>query len=95
MVIFRRLASGGASCFAAEVGEVDVGANEGSPLSFFFTMTPLSAFLTDTSFLGAGIVALIWPSLPGLDGTEGFETTGGGLLIALSLAATALRGKLT
>lgn len=97
VVIFRRFACGGASspCFAAGVVVSD-GANAGSPLGFFFTMTPLSAFLTDRpSFLEAGVVTLFWSSLPGLDGAEGFETTGGGLLMAFSLAATALRGKLT
>ena len=92
MEIFRRFASGGAS-LAAEVGVSDEAS--AAALGFFFTMTPLSAFLTDTSFLGAGTVALVWSSPPGLDGVGGFETRGGGLLIALSLAATALRTKST
>lgn len=95
MVIFRRFASGGVSSPFFAAVDLGDGANEGSPLSFFFTMTPLSAFLTDGSFFGGGTVTLVWSSLTGLGGVEGFETSWGGLLIAFSLAATALRGTLT
>lgn len=95
MDIFRRFASGGTSSPA----DLDVGgvANERPALSFFFTMTPFSAFLADTSFLGAGngTDTLVWSSLLCLDGAGGFDTTGGGgLLRAFSLAATALGGNL-
>lgn len=76
----------------AEVGVGDGADDSPAALSFFFIMTPLSAFLTDVSFLGTGVVVLDWSSPPGLDGMEGFEAIRGGLLIAFSLAATALRG---
>lgn len=69
---------------------VDSGANGGLLLGFFFTMTPLSAFLTDASFLEVGTAAS-----PGFGGADGFEAKGGWLLIAFSLAATALRGAST
>lgn len=97
-MILRRFTTGGASSpsLAAEAG-VGVGADEDSPavLGFLLTITPLSAFLTDTSFLGTGMDTLAWSSPPGLDGADDFETVGGGLLIAFSLAATALGAKLT
>ena len=54
-------------------------------------MTPLRAFLADASFA----VALGCSVLPALGGTEGLGASGGGLLMAFSLAATALRGRST